>query len=346
MTGRAVPVHPTLTPRQTPDADKIQTFIAKNGVTKPTPKQEKRAARKEERARGLLTATDPSAYRKRPGTEAYSHRSNMMSEGFTLDHKPLPLEKLTGEYAEQPAPKPAPAPPPPPEPIAGQCAQCQKRLPRRARADAKFCSDGCKMAAHRRRKAGEEAHRLFRTDLTIAESNYHAIAMAWEYSSFARDMNWMMNGIDAVFWATPRGVLITEDSPGAATLAMSTRHFTDFGRYDRRFDIVPDRTLTEHTSCDPKVIGMIDAAVSENMKGACEPEMLGVSILVREKHKQYREDCAADVLKLNGLLTGPERKVWILTWTRYSYGHQPPSSNYSEPAFRRARHWAPARWMW
>ena len=53
-TGNAAPVHPRLTTKQTPDSDLIQLFIAKNGVTKPTTAQERRAARKEERARGLL----------------------------------------------------------------------------------------------------------------------------------------------------------------------------------------------------------------------------------------------------------------------------------------------------
>jgi hypothetical protein len=75
MTGNAVPLHPRLTPRQTPDADLIQTFLAKNGVTKPTTAQERRAARKEARERGLLTASDPVAYRFRPGTDSYTHRS-------------------------------------------------------------------------------------------------------------------------------------------------------------------------------------------------------------------------------------------------------------------------------
>ena len=76
-------------------------------------------------------------------------------------------------------------------------------------------------------------------------------------------------------------------------LAMSMKYFSDFGRYDWRFEVVPDRSLTEHSSRDPKVIEMIDAAVSENIKGACEPEMLGVSIIKREEHKQFKEDCAA-----------------------------------------------------
>jgi hypothetical protein len=150
MTGNA-PVHPRLRPRKMPssDIDLIQGFIAKNGVTKPTSAQEQRAARKEQRDRGLLTVSDPSAYRFRPGTGAYSRRSAMMSEGFTLDHKPLLLEKLTGEYAEEPAPKYAPPVPAAPPPIMGQCAHCQKPLPRRARTDALYCSDAHKMAAHR-----------------------------------------------------------------------------------------------------------------------------------------------------------------------------------------------------
>jgi len=46
MTGNA-PVHPRLTPKQTPDADLIQGFIVRNGVTKPTTAQQQRAARKE-----------------------------------------------------------------------------------------------------------------------------------------------------------------------------------------------------------------------------------------------------------------------------------------------------------
>jgi hypothetical protein len=39
--GKAAPVHPRLTPRQTPssDIDLIQSFIARNGATKPTSKQ-------------------------------------------------------------------------------------------------------------------------------------------------------------------------------------------------------------------------------------------------------------------------------------------------------------------
>jgi hypothetical protein len=141
--ARSRPMHPRLTPKKTPSSDKdlIQRFIAKNGVTKPTAAQDRRYARKEERNRGVLTANDPSAYRFRPGTEAFKHRSILMSEGFTLDHKPLPLEKLTGKYAEELAEKPAPPPPAPPEPVAGYCAHCHKALPRRSRTDALYCSD-------------------------------------------------------------------------------------------------------------------------------------------------------------------------------------------------------------
>jgi hypothetical protein len=327
MTGfRASPVHPRLTSKKRPssDIDLIQDFIAKNGVTKPTTAQERRYARKEERDRGLLTVTDPSAYRFRPSNEAFSVRSALMSEGFTLDHKWLPLEKLTGEYAEKPAEEPAPPPPSPPEPIAGYCAHCHKPLPRRSRTDALYCSDAHRKAAARRAAKIADANKAFKTDLAIAENNHRAAVLSGEYSYFASSMNWeaKRRGIDATFWGTPHGVLITEYSPGSATLAVSTKSFLDFGRYDWRFDVVPDRSLTEHSSRDPKVVEIIEAAVSEKIKGACEPEMLGASILKREEQKQYREGCAAYVLQLNGLLTGPERKVWILTWSRYSFGHQ------------------------
>jgi hypothetical protein len=322
MTGKAA-VHPRLTPRKTPDADLIQIFIAKNGVTKPTTAQERRYARKEERNRGLLTASNPSAYRFRPGNEAFSRRSALMSEGFTLDHKSLPLEKLTGKYAEEPAEKLAPAPPAPPEPIMGYCAHCHKQLPRRSRADALYCSDAHRKAAARRAAKITEANKAFKAGLSIAENTHRAAALSWEFSWFASFMNREAerHGIDAAFLEIPHGVLITEDSPGSAMLAMSMRSFSDLGRYDRRFDVVPDRSLTEHSSRDPKVIEMIDAAVSENIKRACEPEMLGGSIIKREEHKQFREGCAAFVLKLNGLLSGPERRAWILTWSRYSFGH-------------------------
>ena len=215
MTGKAAPMHPRLTLRKTPDADKIQIFIAKNGVTKPTTAQERRYARKEERARGLLTASDPSAYRKRPGTDAYSHRSTLMSEGFTLDHKPLPLEKLTGKYAEEPAEKPAPPMPAPPEPVMGYCAHCHKQLPRRLRAGALYCSDAHRKAAARRAAKIDEANKAFKADLSIAENAHHIAYLSAEYSSFASSMNWKAKqlGIEAAFWGTPRGVLITEDSP-------------------------------------------------------------------------------------------------------------------------------------
>jgi len=322
MTGNA-PVHPRLTPKKTPDIDLIQSFIAKNGVTKPTTAQELRYARKEQRDRGLLSASDPSSYRFRPSNEAFSHRSTLMSEGFTLDHKPVPLEKLRGEYAEEPekpAPKPAPAPP---EPVKGYCAHCHKQLPRRSRADALYCCDAHRKAAARRAAKFAEANKAFKTDLTIAENTHHAEILAGEYSWFARYMNRDagLHGIEATFWETPHGVLITEDSPGSAALAMSVKSFSDFGRFDWRFDVKPDRSLTEHSSRDPKVVEAIDAAVSENMKGACEPDLLGVSVMKREEHKQFKEDCAALLLKLNGLLSGPERKVWMLTWSRYSFGH-------------------------
>jgi hypothetical protein len=309
MTGKAA-VHPRLTPRKTPDADLIQIFIAKNGVTKPTTAQERRYARKEERNRGLLTASNPSAYRFRPGNEAFSRRSALMSEGFTLDHKPLPLEKLTGKYAEEPAEKLAPAPPAPPEPIMGYCAHCHKQLPRRSRADALYCSDAHRKAAARRAAKITEANKAFKAGLSIAENTHRAAALSWEFSWFASFMNREAerHGIDAAFLEIPHGVLITEDSPGSAMLAMSMRSFSEH--------VVPDRSLTEHSSRDPKVIEMIDAAVSENIKRACEPEMLGGSIIKREEHKQFREGCAAFVLKLNGLLSGPERRAWILTWSR------------------------------
>jgi hypothetical protein len=129
------------------------------------------------------------------------------------------------------------------------------------------------------------------------------------------------SGIDATFWGTPRGVLITEDSPGSAKLAMSMKSFIDFGRYDWRFVVDPDRSLTEHSSRDPKVIEIIGAAASENTRRAHEPEMLGASILKRQEQERYRENCAAYVVKLNGLLTDPERRVWLLTWQSYSFGH-------------------------
>src|SRR3954471_17809082 len=103
MTGKAAPMHPRLTPKKTPDIDLILTFIAQNGITKPTMAQAQRYARKEDRLRGSLTATDPSAHRFRPGSAAFTHRSALTSEGFTLDHKSLPLEELTGEYAEKSA---------------------------------------------------------------------------------------------------------------------------------------------------------------------------------------------------------------------------------------------------
>ena len=249
MTVRNPPVHPRLTPRKTPDADKIQIFIAKNGVTKPTAAQERRYARKEERDRGLLTASDPSAYRFRPGTEAFTHRSSLMSEGFTLDHKWLPLEKLTGEYAEKPAEKPAPLPPPPPETIAGYCAHCHKSL-RRLRVGALYCNDACRKAADRKAAKIAEANKAFKADLSIAQNNRRAAVLSEEYSYFAGFMNRAakLHGIDAAFLAMPRGVLITEDSPGSAMLAASMKSFSELGRYDWRFEVVPDRTLTEHSS--------------------------------------------------------------------------------------------------
>jgi hypothetical protein len=212
MTGNA-PVHPRLTPKKTPDIDLIQSFIARNGVTKPTTAQERRYARKEERDRGL-SASDPSSYRFRTSNEAFSHRSTLMSEGFTLDHKPLPLEKLTGKYAEAPAEKPNPAPAPP-EPVKGYCAHCHKQLPRRSRADALYCSDAHRKAAARRAAKFAEANKAFKVDLTIAENTHHAEILAGEYSWFARYMNRDagLHGIEATFWETPHGVLITEDSP-------------------------------------------------------------------------------------------------------------------------------------
>jgi hypothetical protein len=293
MTGKAAPVHPRLTPKKTPDIDLIQTFIARNGVTKPTTAQERRAARKEQRDRGLLTASDPSAYRFRPSSETFIHRSAMLSEGFTLDHRPFPLEKLTG-YAEEP-PKPAPPAPPAPEPIKGYCAHCHKQLPRRVRADALYCSEAHKMAAHRKRKLNEEADKAFKVDLKIAENARRAAGLSDEYSWFAdfirREAE--RHDIKASFLETPHGVLITEDGSGAALLATSLESVLDHGRYDWRFDVDPDRSLTEHSSRDPKVIEMIDAAMIENTKGACEPEMLGWSIIKREEHIRWTQPSAS-----------------------------------------------------
>jgi len=284
MTGNA-PVHPRLTPkkRHSSDLDLIQIFIAKNGVAKPTTAQEQRYARKEERNRGLLSANNPSAYLFRPGSSAYNHRSSVMSAGLTLDHKPFPLEMLTGEYAEEPPKKPAPPPAPPPEPVRGYCAHCHKQLPRRSRTDAKYCTDACRKAAARKAAKFAEANKAFKTDLTIAGHNF-----ASEYSYFASSMNHKMgqDGIAATFWCTPGGVLITEYLPGAATLAMSMNFLRQFGRWDRRFDVEPDRTLTEHTSRDPKVIEMLEAAVSENTKAACEPELLGISIIKKDEQRR------------------------------------------------------------
>jgi hypothetical protein len=326
MTGKAAPMHPRLTPKQTPssDIDLILSFIAENGVARPTTAQEQRYARREQRDRGLLTATDPSAHRFRPGSAAFTHRSALMAEGFTLDHKSLPLEKLTGEYADKPAEKTAPAPAPePPAPVMGYCAHCQKQLPRRSRTDALYCSDAHRKAADRKAAKIAEANKAFKTDLSIAENVHRAAILSEEYSCFASSMNWeaKRHSIEAAFMATPHGVLITEESPGAVMLATSMASFSGYGRFDRRFDVAPDRSLTEHGSRDPKVIEIIDAAVSENLKGACEPDLLGASILKRDEHRQFKEDCAARVLQFNGLLSGPERKVWILTWSRYSFGH-------------------------
>ena len=185
MTGKAAPVHPRLTPKETPEADLIQIFIAKNGVTKPTTTQEQRYARKEERARGLLTANNPSAYRFRPGSEAFAHRSTLMSEGFTLDHKPLPLEKLTGKYAEEPHRSPH--------------RLCQHRLSPSwatvriamsschadARTDALYCSDAHRKAAARRAAKIAEANKAFKADLSIAENARHIANLSGEYSCFA-----------------------------------------------------------------------------------------------------------------------------------------------------------------
>jgi hypothetical protein len=319
-------VNARFTPKETPssDVDLIQTFIAKNGVTGPTAAQQRRYARKEQSARNLLSASDPSAYRFRPGSAAFSHRSALMSQGFTLDHKPLPLEQLTGEYAEKPAPTAPALKPAPPEPIMGYCAHCHKQLPRRVRSDRLYCpGDACRKAAARRAAKIAEANKVFKADLSIAENNRRAAELFAEYDYFAAAMNReaKRHGIEAAFLATPRGVLITEDSPGSATLAISLKLSSDLGRWDWQRDTDPRRILTEHCSRDPKVIEMIADAVIENTRGACEPEMLGGSILEREEHRQFKEDCAALVLKLNGLLSGPERKVWILTWSGCLFGY-------------------------
>jgi hypothetical protein len=324
MTGKAAPVHLRLTPKKTPDIDLILTFIAKNGVTKPTTAQERRYARKEQRVRGLLKASEPSAYRFRPGSAAYNHRSALMSEGFTLDVRFLPLEKLTGEYAEKPEKpeKPAPAPR---EPIKGYCAHCHKPLPRRSRTDAQYCSDAHRKAAARRAAKIAEANKAFKAGLSIAVNSHKAAELSGEYSYFAAFMNreTQQRGIGASFLATPCGVLITDDASGAVMLALSLRASVEMGRWDWDNPAVPDRSLTEHNSRDPRVIEMIDAAVIELTKIACEPEMLGGSIIKREEQKRYKEDCAAIVFRLNGLLSGLERKVWILTWSRsFGYGTQ------------------------
>jgi hypothetical protein len=221
MTGKAAPVHPRLIPKETPEADLIQIFIAKNGVTKPTPKQEKRYARNEQRDRGLLTASNPSAYRFRPTTDTYRHRSTLLSEGFTLDHKPLPLEKLTGKYAEEPEKPLVVMPPMPPVPVVlipGVCHECKKRLPRRTRAGAKFCSSACKQADHRRRRAREEADKVFKAGRQIAENNH-----AYDYRILA--IVAASNAQHVSFMAAPDGLLVIEEVPGAATLAVGHAHW-------------------------------------------------------------------------------------------------------------------------
>ena len=162
-----------------------------------------------------------------------------MSQGFTLDHRWLPLEKLTGEYAEQPAPKPVAPPAPAPLPVpTGYCAHCHEKLPRRTRAGALYCSDAHRKAASRRSAAIAEANMAFKADLSIAENNRRAAALSGEYSYFASLMSCAAkrDSLAATFWETPNGVLVTEDIPGAAMLAMSTRFFSDFGRYDWRFE--------------------------------------------------------------------------------------------------------------
>ncbi len=157
-----------------------------------------------------------------------------MSEGFTLDHTPLPLEKLTGEYAEksakESAPKLAPAPP---APVMGYCAHCQKQLPRRSRADAQYCSDAHRKAAARKAAKIAEANKAFKTDLSIAANSHRAAELAGEYSWFATSMNReaKRSGIDVAFLPMLHGVLITEDSPGSVMLATSTSSFSDFGRF-------------------------------------------------------------------------------------------------------------------
>jgi hypothetical protein len=119
------------------------------------------------------------------------------------------------------------------------------------------------------------------------------------------------NGIEATFFGTPRGALIIEDIPGAAMLTVSTRSAWEVDRHCWSHRERQPRSLTEHSSRDPMVVEMADAAVIENTKGACEPDMLGGSIIQREEQKRRKEDCASIVFKLNGLLSGPERKVWI-----------------------------------
>jgi endogenous inhibitor of DNA gyrase (YacG/DUF329 family) len=245
-----------------------------------------------------LTASDPSAYRFRPSNEAFFHRSALMSQGFTLDHKPLPLEKLTGEYAEEPAPKPAPAAlevPAPPVPM-GQCAHCQKQLPRRARADAKFCSSACKQADFRARKLKDEAHKAFKTDTQIAQNNHDIDLEQEHYQNLAMELNSKASlcGIKGVkFFGTLLGVLAVEEIPGTAPLAISTIN----------------GELTKAIDCfylSDSVYYMVD--MTDRRTG--EPEV--IEALLRKtsnlsfRYKDHEREC-------RDLLKGPERQVYLFT---------------------------------
>jgi hypothetical protein len=107
---------------------------------------------------------------------------------------------------------------PPMRPMRHKCGQCKAPF-RPNRSDAEFCSALCRQAAYRVRKSENS----LKAKLQIAK-NAHDANWRYEYyraAAVGLQQEAAAYGIEHVdFVATPLGILVIENSPGAARLAV------------------------------------------------------------------------------------------------------------------------------
>jgi predicted nucleic acid-binding Zn ribbon protein len=290
MTGKAAPVHPRLAPKETPDAPLLADWLSKNPVTRPTPKHARRHAKKEETARSRASSVSWETYfsgpRRISPNEALGYADRLTS-GRLIN--PLSLYDPNAPSLDAPVLQPPPAWLEPIQ-IPGLCLGCGKRLPRRTRSDTKFCSEACKKALQRKRKAREEAERVFKkTALEIAQ-NTGAGNLVEDYYQTAC----VMSADDVTFLGTPYGMVAIEDVPGAAKAALSPRdRFSGRSLFCR-----PILPATEHSSTGRDITVAIEAA---------KVRSFGWSYIERERQSKYLK-------ALDNVSKGPKRKVLVFTF--------------------------------